>query len=190
MPDGGFGSEAAARAGRGPGRAARRCRRSGRTRSAAPAGSGELPPTSTVVSCSPATTCALVTTMSGCGHPARALDRQPAGGAEHAHDAARGARARPARARSAGCGAATSGEGPVIEGSGSSRASAFRIGPDGGSSSLSSRRIAERWMSARSSILPGRLRRARPRAIHTMPSAERRAERRAEQRRRAGPCPG
>ena len=43
-----------------------------------------------------------------------------------------------------GGGAETSGDGPAIEGSGSRRASALRIGPDGGSSTLSSRRMADR----------------------------------------------
>ena len=56
----------------------------------------------------------------------------------------------PGSRATAGWGAATSGEGPATWGSGSSRASAFRIEPVGGSSWLSSRRTAERWMSARS----------------------------------------
>ncbi len=97
--------------------------------------------------------------------------------------------ARRARARCAGAGGATSGEGPVIEGSGSSRASALRIGPDGGSTSFSSRRIAERWMSARSCSWPGVWAGDGGDDPHDA-EAERGAEQRAEQRRRAGPGPG
>ena len=67
-----------------------------------------------------------------------------------------------------GSGGATPGAGPVIEGSGSRRASAPRIGPDGGSSSLSSRRITERWMSARSCDSPAAWA-ATAAAIHTIP---------------------
>ncbi len=44
-------------------------------------------------------------------------------------------------------GAGTLAAGPRTDGSGSIRASACRIGPDGGSSSFSPWRIAERWMS-------------------------------------------
>ena len=67
-----------------------------------------------------------------------------------------------------GAGGATSGEGPETWGSGSRRASAFRIGPDGGSSVFSSRRIAERWMSARSLLALGAWAATAAR-IHTMP---------------------
>ena len=129
---------------------------------------GELPPISTVVSCSPATTWALVTTTSGAATQPGALDRQPAGGAEHAHDAARGAPAPRRCARSRLRARRRPATGPVIDGSGSSRASAFRIGPDGGSTWLSSRRIAERWMSARSAVCPG-VWPATAARIHTMP---------------------
>ncbi len=51
---------------------------------------GSSPRSSTRVSFWPATTWALVTTMPVAGDPARALDAQPAGRAEHLHDAARG----------------------------------------------------------------------------------------------------
>ena len=47
-------------------------------------------------------------------------------------------------------GAGTSAAGPRTDGSGSIRASACRIGPDGGSNSLSPLRIADCWMSRRS----------------------------------------
>ena len=167
------------RAGRGPGRAARRGRRGGRRRSRSAGRPGGWPPTSTSCRSSPATTCAFVTTRSGAGDPAGALDRQPAGGADDPHHARAAAPHRRAHARSRGSGAATPGEGPVIEGSGSRRASAPRIGPDGGSSSFSSRRIAERWMSARSWSCPDAWA-ATAAAIHTIPRpTPRRGPRRA-----------
>ena len=73
-----------------PERAAPRCRSSGRTRSLPRACAGGWPPTSTVVSRSPATHMRVGDHLVRARHPARALDRQAAGGAEHAHDAARG----------------------------------------------------------------------------------------------------
>src|SRR5271155_3180366 len=93
---------------------------------------GDLPATSTVVSCSPATTCALVTTVSG-----SATQPEPSIASPHAVPSTLTtlceALRTPAACAIAGTGAATFGEGPVIEGIGSSRASALRIGPDGGS---------------------------------------------------------
>ena len=62
---------------------------------------------------------------------------------------------------------------PGCAGNGSTRASAFRIGPDGGSSSFSRLRIAERWMSCRSSRAPGVCSATAP-AIQTRPEPERR----------------
>ena len=79
-----------------------------------------------------------------------------------------------------GGGADTSGDGPAIDGSGSRRASALRIGPDGGSSTLSSRRIAERWMSRAQLVLVRRLRDDRRDDPHDA-ERQRRAEQRPEQ---------
>ena len=56
---------------------------------------------STTVSSWPATTCAAVTTRSRRAVQPGALDADAAGGAEHAHDARRGACARPAALREA-----------------------------------------------------------------------------------------
>ncbi len=83
------------------------------------------------------------------GHPAGALDRQAAGGPQHAHHASRG-RQDAGVVSYRGGGAETPGNGPEIEGSGSRLAKTCRIGPVGGNSWLSSLRIAERWISARS----------------------------------------
>ena len=58
-------SRARARAGRARARAGPRCRRRGRRAPVRPPARSRAPPTSTVVSLSPATTCALVTTRSG-----------------------------------------------------------------------------------------------------------------------------
>ena len=52
-------------------------------------------------------------------------------------------------------GRGTFADGPRIDGNGSKRASARRIGPDGGRTVLSRRRIAERWIGSRSSRAPG-----------------------------------
>ena len=84
----------------------------------------------------------------GRGHPAAALDSRartrcrPLG-----RTLWRARRALRSGARIAGVGAATSAEGPCTEGSGSKRARACRIGPEGGSTSLRVRRMTEPWMS-------------------------------------------
>ena len=57
-----------------------------------------------------------------------------------------------------------------MTGSGSKRASAFRIGPDGGSASLSVRRIEDRCTSCRSEAAPGVCSATAPR-IHVNVSA-------------------
>src|SRR6185437_14458797 len=127
------------------------------------------PPASTVVSPSPATTCALVTISPGAAaHPEPSIARPHA--VPSTRTTLREAALTPGSRVEPGEGGATSGEGPVIDGSGSSRASASRIGPDGGRIELSSRRIAERWMSARSCWAPG-VCAATAAAIHTTPSA-------------------
>ena len=115
---------------------------------------GNSPPTSTVVSCSPATTCALVSTSPGrATHPEPSMARPQA--VPSTRTTLREAARTPGERATAGSGGATSGEGPAIEGSGSRRASALRIGPVGGSRRLRSRRIAERWMSSRTSACTG-----------------------------------
>ena len=122
------------------------------------------------------------------GDPARALDAQAAGGAEHPHDAARrGARPRGSRAIAAR-GAGTSAGGPSIRGNGSKRASALRIGPDGG------RSVVERAQDRRALDVvaqrraPGRLQRDRAGEPH-QPERRRRpsAPRRPRRRRRRAP---
>ena len=87
-------------------------------------------------------------------------------------------RARRGAARIPASGAGTSAAGPRTAGSGSKRASALRIGPDGGSSWLSSRRIAERWMSARSGGEPEDWSATAP-TIHAIPRPDARGQRRA-----------
>ena len=67
-------------------------------------------------------------------------------------------------------GGATSAAGPRTDGIGSIRASACRNGPDGGSSWLSSWRIAERWMSSRSTGDPADWSATAP-TIQAIPSA-------------------
>ena len=57
-----------------------------------------------------------------------------------------------------------------MRGKGSKRASALRMGPDGGSRPLSARRMLERWMSSRSPWAWGAWRTTDP-ASHTSPSA-------------------
>ena len=52
-------------------------------------------------------------------------------------------------------GGGTFAAGPRIDGNGSKRASACRIGPDGGSAAFSLWRISERWIGSRSSRAPG-----------------------------------
>ena len=63
-------------------------------------------------------------------------------------------------------GGGTSAAGPRIDGNGSKRASAWMIGPEGGSVAFSSFRIAERWIGSRSSRAPGVWSATAP-AIHT-----------------------
>ena len=121
----------------------------GSNRTACAARPGPTPPTWTAVSVSPATTWALVTTRPGAPHPSAALHPEPAGGAEHADDAA-GGPLHPRAGEDPGDGDGTSAAGPWTDGIGSNRASALRIGPDGGSSPSSARRMVEPWMSARS----------------------------------------
>ena len=58
-------------------------------------------------------------------------------------------------------GAGTSACGPSIVGNGSKRAKARRIGPEGGSTALSSRRIAERWIGVAQVARAGGLERDR-----------------------------
>ena len=92
----------------------------------------------------------------GRDRPARALDPEPAGGAEHPHD-------RVAGPQHVGVGGdRASGRRPApparcTDGAGSTRSSAFRTGPDGGSTSLRLRRITDSWTSARSCAVPGRV---------------------------------
>ena len=73
-------------------------------------------------------------------HPARALHGQSAGRAEHAHDARRGAARTSGRAEMRAVRRRDVRLGPARScGNGSTRDSAFRIGPDGGSASFSLR---------------------------------------------------
>ena len=130
------------------------------------------------VSSWPATTCALVTTSAVARHPARALDAEPARGAEDLHHAGRppprtcGSRAMPAR------GGATRASGPSMRGNGSKRASALSSGPDGGSA------VVEPLEDLRALDLVARRRRRSGRAtaprIHTTPSPTQRRQQRAE----------
>ena len=85
----------------------------------------------TVVSSSPATTWALVTISPGADRPARALDAEAAGGAEHPHDRAAGAAARRGRSRSPGRARRPAAVGPTIDGAGSTRSSALQDRPRG-----------------------------------------------------------
>ena len=107
-----FGGEASATAGRVRGRAARRCRRWDRRRSPAPSRPAGSPPDLHGRVLLAGDDVGVGDDDAGRGDPAGALDRQAAGGAEHAHDAARGALARRRRGRSRGSGAATSARGP------------------------------------------------------------------------------
>jgi hypothetical protein len=112
------------------------------------------PPTCTIVSSWPATTCALVTTT-----PGRTTQPEPSTPRPQAVPRMRttlGAAARTCGSRAtAARGAGTSAFGPSMVGNGSKRASALRIGPLGGRTSLSRLSTAERWMSPRSSRAPG-----------------------------------
>ena len=125
------------------------------------------PPTCTVVSSWPATTWAFVTTT-----PLPATQPLPCTPRPQAVPSTR-TTLRPARRTSgsramAESGGGTFGAGPSISGNGSKRASACRIGPDGGRRSFSSLRIAERWIGSRSSLAPGVWSATAP-AIHTRP---------------------
>ena len=75
----------------------------------------------------------------GAGDPAAALDPSPHAVPSTRTTLARRPRARPAWRAIPRVGAGTSAAGPRTDGSGSNRASALRIGPDGGSNWLSSR---------------------------------------------------
>ncbi len=117
------------------------------------AGSGGALTLSTVVSCSPATTWAFVTTT-----PGATTQPEPETPSPHAVPSTRttlgAARRTPALRRTEGSGGPTRGTGPVMEGNGSTRASA-RKALRGGTSSLSRRRTAERCTSRRKSGWPG-----------------------------------
>ena len=109
---------------------------------------GSRPPSRTVVSSSPATTCAFVTTSPGAAtQPEPATPSPQALPSTFTTPAAAswtsGSRAMPAR------GGATPASGPSIRGNGSRRRSEFSSGPDGGRTVLSRWRIAERWTSIR-----------------------------------------
>ena len=123
------------------------------------------------------------------GHPARALEAQAAGGAEHPDDRCR--RPRPPRGSRAIAdrGAATSASGPLSVGNGSMRASALSSGPDGGSAAFSRDRISERWMSSRRPARGGRLQRDGARDPGDR-ERQRRRQRRAERARRRSAPPG
>ena len=127
--------------------------------------------------------------QAGRAGPARPLDPEAAGGAEHADHRGRrrahlgvGGDRRVGRAdggRRAGrsCGA------------GSTRLSALRIGPEGGSTSLRLRRITDRWTSARSSRRrPARAGRPRRRPRRGRARRRRSAPRRRRRRRGASPA--
>ena len=110
-----------------------------------------MPSTSTVVSFSPATTWALVTTTLGAA--TQPLPSMPSPQAVPSTLTTLGLALSTAGALTIpGGGAATFAWGPRTEGSGSIRASACRIAPDGGNRLLSPRRMAERWMSCRSTF--------------------------------------
>ena len=79
-------SSAAAPAARRRARAARRRRCAGRTRRRSASNGMRCPGISTFVSCSPATTCACVTTRLAAREPAAALDPDAARGADDLHD--------------------------------------------------------------------------------------------------------
>ena len=104
---------------------------------------GSVPPAKlTVVSSSPATTCAAVTTSSGPRNPAAAFDAEPAGRPDDAHDARR--RRAHARAReNPWVGASVGTGGPAMLGNGSTRLSAFSS-VRGGTIAFSRSRMRER----------------------------------------------
>ena len=138
----------------------------------------------TTVSCSPATTCALVTTSSDVAAQPEPSIAETARGAEHAHDArapptSRRARRRPpARRRHAG-------PGPEIAGSGSkARASALSSGARRRQRVVVARcRISERWMSTRSRWSP------RASGASTVPRGSRRSRARRTAERPAPSSP-
>ena len=101
--------------------------------------------------------------------PAASLDPEPARGPDACARRCRRAPMTPLVRRIAAFGRATSASGPVTDGSGSKRASALRIPPDGGSSVLSSWRIADCCMSRRSGIEPEASSATAP-TIHAIPS--------------------
>ena len=120
------------------------------------------------MSLSPATTCALVTTSPG--EPTQPLPSIPRPQAVPTTlTTLVRAVMTPRLARIPRRGGGTSAAGPRTDGSGSNRDSALRIGPDGGSSWLSPRRIAERWMSARRLSEPDDCTAIAP-MIHAIPS--------------------
>ncbi len=147
----------------------------------------------TVVSLSPATTCALVTTR-----PGAAIQPDPSTPSPQAVPSTRTTLS-PAACTSGSCaifesGAATFGLGPWTATRGSMRCSALISELDGGNVSLSARRIAERWTAVRRPFAPGALRatapksHATPRATTTRSSAPPDASAIATPRRRpAGP---
>ena len=103
---------------------------------------GPVPSSWTVVSSWPATTCAFVTIT-----PSPAIQPEPCTPRPQAVPSTRTTLSPPPaprdRGRSWSPAAARRGAGPVICGSGSKRASAFRIGPEGGRAAFSRWRISE-----------------------------------------------
>ena len=84
-------------------------------------------------------------------HPARALDPEPAGGAEHAHGRGAGCPHLAGRRRVGGRAGGTSASGPRTGGVGSTRRSTFSSGPEGGRTSLRTPRIADFCTASRRS---------------------------------------
>ena len=141
------------------------------------------------MSSAPARTWALVTTRPGRADPARALDAEPAGGAEHPHDRAPGAQ-HLGVGGDRGVGRRDRARGPVTDGAGSTRLSALMTGPEGGRTSLRLRRISDCCTSVRRRSVPGRAgrRRRTPRRARARP--RRSAPRRRPRRRGAGRAGG
>ena len=105
------------------------------------------------MSLSPATTWALVTTTPGAAtQPLPSIPSPQA--VPYTRTTLGRAAATPPERRTRREGPATSAAGPCTDGSGSSRASASRIGPDGGSSWSSARRIVDPRRSERSGVEP------------------------------------
>ena len=117
---------------------------------------GPSPPSWTVVSSWPATTCAFVTTIPSPGRPSRCpatpspqavpSTRTTLRPAARTSRVAGDLRVRRRHVRGAGRGSA---------GTGRSARARCRIGPDGGSAAFSLWRISERWIGSRSSRAPG-----------------------------------